>query len=86
MVFLLVYHTEELLYHWQWYRIPKYFFLSREGSLVSGPLIRGLLVTCRITLVSFVLAFVIGPVTALLTVPVSLSIQRLEVHIGKNMY
>ena len=87
MGFLLVYHTEELGYHWQWYRIPKYFFLSREGTLVSGPLIRGLLVTCRITLVSFVLAFVIGLVTALLRLSRSMvgaALARVYLEVVRN--
>jgi polar amino acid transport system permease protein len=66
MLFLLFYSTEELGYHWQWYRIPRYLLSIRDGAVVPGPLIDGLLVTCRITLVSFVFAFTIGLGTALL--------------------
>jgi len=37
MVLLLLYHTEELGYHWQWYRIPKYFLALSffEGAYAS---------------------------------------------------
>jgi polar amino acid transport system permease protein len=66
IVFLLVYNTEQLGYQWQWYRIPKYLLSFRDRTIIPGPLIDGLLVTCRITLVSFLLAFTIGLVTALL--------------------
>ena len=66
MLLLLIYSTEELGYHGQWYRIPKYFLSTREGAFVPGPLIQGLLVTCRITLASFLLAFAIGLTSALL--------------------
>lgn len=87
MGFLLVYHTEELGYHWQWYRIPRYFLMSREGALVSGPLIQGLLVTCRITFASFVLAFVIGLVTALLRLSRSMvgsALARVYLEVVRN--
>lgn len=66
MLFFLFSGSENLGYHWQWYRIPKYFFSHKGEVLVSGPLVQGLLVTCRITLVSFVLSFAIGLATALL--------------------
>lgn len=87
MGFFLAYHTEELGYHWQWYRIPKYLLLSREGALVSGPLVQGLLVTCRVTLVSFVLAFVIGLVTALLRLSRSImgsALSRVYLEVVRN--
>jgi polar amino acid transport system permease protein len=87
MVFFLVYHTEELGYHWQWYRIPKYFLWSRDGTLVAGPLIQGLLVTCRITLVSFVLAFAVGLLTALLRLSrsfVGSALARVYLEVVRN--
>ena len=66
LLFFLFSGSDNLGYHWQWYRIPKYFFSDQGGVLVSGPLVQGLLVTCRITLVSFVLSFAVGLATALL--------------------
>jgi polar amino acid transport system permease protein len=66
VLLLLIYSTGELGYHWQWYRVPRYFLSIRGGTVVPGPLIQGLLVTCRITFVSFLLAFTIGLATALL--------------------
>jgi polar amino acid transport system permease protein len=66
MFLLLIYNTEELGYHWQWYRIPRYFLSFSDGAILSGPLLQGLLVTCQITLASFLLAFAIGLTSALL--------------------
>jgi polar amino acid transport system permease protein len=66
MLLLLIYSTEELGYHWQWYRIPRYFLSISDGTMLPGPLLQGLLVTCQMTFVSFLLAFAIGLAAALL--------------------
>lgn len=57
--------TEGLGYNWQWYRIPQYIISFTNGDFVAGPLLRGLMVTLRITAMSLLLAFVFGLVTAL---------------------
>ncbi|MDD2605136.1 MAG: amino acid ABC transporter permease [Desulfobacterales bacterium] len=66
MAWLLVRGTAGLGYSWHWYRVPEYLVQSREGRLVAGPLLQGLVVTLKISALSLVLAFVIGLVTALL--------------------
>lgn len=53
-------------YHWQWYRIPQFLFIFKDGTLTLGPLLQGLKVTLYITLISMVLTYIIGLVTALL--------------------
>lgn len=53
-------------YHWQWYRVPQFLFVFKDGVFTLGPLLEGLKVTLYITLVSMVLTYVIGLVTALL--------------------
>ncbi len=72
ITWLMVSSTEQLGYHWQWYRVPQYLYTIKDGHFVSGPLIAGLMVTLRITGVSLVLAFVFGLVTALLRLSNSL--------------
>jgi len=57
--------TEQLGYSWHWYRIPQYIVESEDGAFIPGPLLVGLMVTLRITAVSFVLAFIFGLVSAL---------------------
>ncbi|MHA1566089.1 MAG: amino acid ABC transporter permease, partial [Alphaproteobacteria bacterium] len=53
-------------YNWQWYRVPRYFYRVIDGELIWGPLLRGLLITLKITLWSGVLALLIGLATAYL--------------------
>jgi len=57
--------TERLGYVWHWYRIPQYIFSLEGSAFIAGPLVHGLMVTFRITVVSFVLAFTFGLVSAL---------------------
>jgi polar amino acid transport system permease protein len=66
LLWLMSLSTSRLGYNWQWYRIPRYLFALRDGRLVAGPLIKGLLFTFRISGISLVLAFAIGLATALL--------------------
>jgi polar amino acid transport system permease protein len=53
-------------YNWQWYRIPQYLVRVVDGTLIWGPLIRGLGVTLEISAAGLVLTLAIGLVTALL--------------------
>jgi polar amino acid transport system permease protein len=57
--------TRQMGYNWQWYRIPPYLFSITNGQFTIGPLIEGLMVTLRITMISLVLAFVFGLITAI---------------------
>ncbi len=66
ITWLMLNGTEKLGYNWQWYRVPQYLYVVTDGQFISGPLLDGLMVTFRITAISFVLAFSLGLVTALL--------------------
>ncbi len=69
---LMINGTQQLGYHWQWYRVPQYIFSMADNRLAPGPLIQGLLITIRITAVSLVLAFVFGLAAALMRLSRSL--------------
>jgi polar amino acid transport system permease protein len=58
--------TQQLGYHWQWYRVPQYIVSTAGNQTAPGPLIQGLLITIRITAISLVLAFIFGLATALM--------------------
>jgi len=60
LIWFVVNGSQELGYHWQWYRVSEYLFTLDEGRFIPGPLLKGLGVTIKITLTSFVLAFVFG--------------------------
>jgi polar amino acid transport system permease protein len=68
----MVSSTEQLGYHWQWYRVPRYLYAINDGQFVVGPLLAGLWVTLQITGISLVLAFIFGLVAALLRLSNSL--------------
>jgi polar amino acid transport system permease protein len=68
----MVNSTKQLGYHWQWYRVPQFLYMIKDGQFLSGPLIAGLMVTLRIAGISLLLAFLIGLVTALLRLSNSL--------------
>jgi polar amino acid transport system permease protein len=65
LVWMIARGTERLGYNWQWYRVPRYMFTVEDGRFVAGPLLEGLMVTFRITVVSLFLAVMFGLVTAL---------------------
>ena len=66
LAWLLHRGTEGLGYNWQWHRLPKYLLSFKDGRLILGPLMEGLLVTLRICSWSLLLAALLGLVTALL--------------------
>ena len=51
-------------YNWQWYRVPQYLYSTFEGRLVAGPLLKGLVVTLKVSVVSLVLSSLFGLITA----------------------
>ena len=65
VVWFMARGTERLGYNWQWYQIPKYIYTFDEGKFITGPLIKGLMITFKISAVSLVLSFVFGLGTAL---------------------
>ena len=72
VTWLMINGTQQLGYHWQWYRVPQYIFSMTDNRLAPGPLIQGLLITIRITAVSLLLAFVFGLTAALMRLSRSL--------------
>ncbi len=66
LVWLVLRGAEQLGYQWHWRQVAHHLIVMGDGSLTAGPLIRGLLVTMEITLVSLVLAGGIGLTVALL--------------------
>lgn len=72
-VLLLAKGTTTLGYQWQWYRVPRYLFSVTPGGFIAGPLLKGLMVTFRITAASMVLAFFFGLVAVLMRLSGSLS-------------
>ncbi|MGO9146973.1 MAG: amino acid ABC transporter permease [Desulfomonilia bacterium] len=77
VVLLMVKGTTTLGYNWQWYRVPRYLFTKTDAGLIAGPLLKGLMVTFRITGVSLVMAFAIGLVTVLMRLSSSFSARAL---------
>ena len=86
-VWLLARGTEALGYHWQWYRAWRYLFQIRGEEWIAGPLLVGLWVTVKITLISLLLAFAIGLLTAAFRLSrsaVARAVARLYLEIVRN--
>lgn len=64
--YIIIRGASEQGYHWQWYRVTRYLFVFKDGTFTVGPLLEGLKMTIFITLISMVLTYIIGLVTALL--------------------
>lgn len=64
VVWLLARGSEQLGYHWQWFRVPGFIYTFEDNRFVAGPLLSGLAVTLKITGVSLVLATLFGLITA----------------------
>lgn len=77
LIALIVQGTKTLGYNWQWYRVPRYIFTVTDTGFLAGPLLKGLLVTFRITGVGLVLAFTFGLVAALLRMSSSFAAQAI---------
>jgi polar amino acid transport system permease protein len=66
LAWVMIRSTEDLGYHWQWYRVPRYLLSAAEGAWMPGPLLNGLIVTLQITAAGLALASGFGLVTALM--------------------
>jgi polar amino acid transport system permease protein len=66
LVWLALKGGEMLGYNWQWYRVPPFFYRVVDGEIIWGPLVKGLIVTIQISVLSLVLTVVIGLGAALL--------------------
>lgn len=65
-VWLVLRGAESLGYNWQWYQVPRAVIANHDGALSAGPLLQGLLVTLKLTALSFAGAFAVGLTVALL--------------------
>ena len=79
--------VERLGYNWQWYQVPRYIFTWTKHGFTAGPLLHGLAITLRISLISLVLSLVIGLVTAIFRLsgsPVASALARIYLEISRN--
>jgi polar amino acid transport system permease protein len=66
LIWFMSWSTARLGYIWHWYRVPRFLFSRIEGRLIAGPLIKGLVLTLKISGLSLVLSLALGLLTALL--------------------
>jgi polar amino acid transport system permease protein len=66
LVWVVLHGAGGLGYNWQWYRVPPYLVRVVDGTVIWGPLLRGLLVTLEISAAGLLLTLAIGLATALL--------------------
>ncbi len=74
-------------YHWQWYRVPDYFFTVADDQWLPGPLLKGAWITIQISAIGLVFAFMIGLATAILRLSNSIigsTIARLYLELIRN--
>ncbi|MFA5518470.1 MAG: amino acid ABC transporter permease [Spirochaetota bacterium] len=64
LVFTAALSAGNLSYEWHWNRIPGYIISVQNGSVIPGPLLKGLWVTIKISILSMIFAFIIAIVTA----------------------
>lgn len=79
--------SQDMGYHWQWYRIPRYLLTVEAGAITAGPLLQGLLITLEISAVSLLLSLAIGLVTAILRLsdsPLAALLARFYVEVVRN--
>jgi len=84
---VLMQGAENLGYHWQWQRVPRYLIKFSAEGWQFGPLLQGLWLTLEITAVSLVFSLIIGLVSALMrlcTSPMARGISRVYLEIIRN--
>jgi polar amino acid transport system permease protein len=87
LVWILAVGIRQMGYHWQWYRVPPYLFSSGSDGFIAGPLLNGLVLTCKIAGAGMILAFVFGLTTALFRLSNSLvarSVGRVYLELIRN--
>ena len=87
IIWVLVLGTEKMGYNWQWYRVPQYILSIDNGTMVAGPLLKGLLITLQITGMSLVLALIFGLVTAVFRLshsPLARGLARAYLELIRN--
>jgi polar amino acid transport system permease protein len=58
--------AQQMGYNWQWYQIPKYIYTFTDDGFQPGEILTGLWATIVLSVISFVLATVLGLCVALL--------------------
>ncbi len=79
--------AENLGYHWQWQRVPRYLIETSAAGWQFGPLLQGLWLTLKITAISLFFALLIGLVSALMwlsTSPLARGISRVYLELIRN--
>ena len=88
IILILTISSANMNYNWQWYRVPGYIFsYSSDGVLMPGRLLIGLALTVKISIISLILAFLIGMITALLRLSSSFAarlISRVYLELIRN--
>ncbi len=79
LIWFSILGNEKLGYNWQWFQIPPFLLNFEDGKLISGPLLRGLFVTIKITGISFIFSVIFGLTAALLRLSKSFSGKILAV-------
>ena len=70
---LILAGAQAMEYNWQWYRVGRYVYRIVDGEFILGPLLKGLIVTFKLTGLSMVFSILIGLITALLRMSSSFS-------------
>jgi len=70
---LILVGAQAMEYNWQWYRVGRYVYRIIDGEFILGPLLKGLIVTFKLTGLSMVFSILIGLITALLRMSSSFS-------------
>ncbi|PIE61408.1 MAG: polar amino acid ABC transporter permease [Desulfobacterales bacterium] len=65
LVAVLFIGYQGLEYHWQWYRMPHYFYISGDHGLMPGLLMQGLFVTLKLSGVGLILSLLLGGLSAM---------------------
>ena len=65
IIFIFVVGYQNLEYNWQWYRVKPYLFVFENGKFLSGLLLKGLLITLKISALGLIFSLVIGLLSAL---------------------
>lgn len=87
LVWMLDVGTGQMGYHWQWYRVPQYVYAMGSDGIEAGPLLKGLMLTCKIAGTGMLLAFFFGLTAALFRLSNSLvarMVSRVYLELIRN--
>lgn len=79
--------AENLGYNWHWNRVPRYLISFNADGWQFGPLLLGLGLTLKITVISLLISLLIGLLTALMRLsssPMAVGIARLYLELIRN--